>query len=254
MIRVARPQATPARLASHGQPDMFAITAEFDSNHTLYSTGPRTLKFNEKIYGHRTVKSALQSAQHNKCCYCEGKFEGLAAGDVEHFRPKAFIQQSASSDRLFPGYYWLAYSWENLLFSCQTCNRSHKRNIFPLANPSRRARHRSDDVNRESPLLINPAGPDDPRDHIRFHMEVPAGTSRKGKLTIEVLKLDRPALNDLRREQLNIVKTLSDIVKVLGADTRPKIAATVRNAQDQLRGYQRPSATFSAMTNDFIAT
>ena len=57
-----------------------------------------------------------------------------------------------------PGYFWLAYVWENLFFACQLCNQTFKQNLFPLANPTkRRARSHMDDLSAEEPLLIHPA-------------------------------------------------------------------------------------------------
>lgn len=252
MIRIARPAAAPARLASHGAPDMAQIFALFDANRHTYSNGSDTLRFKTTIYGHQSVKNALRRAQHDKCCYCEGIFGGYAAGDVEHFRPKAFSQQNAASAPHYPGYYWLAYHWENLLFSCQTCNRSHKRNFFPLTNQARRARRRSDPLGAESPLLIDPSGPNDPRDHIAFHQEVPKGITRRGKVTVEVLKLDRPDLNDRRRERLNQLKALSDFIRLHATNTNPQAAQTVAEARQFLDDALQPQAIFSSMARDFI--
>ncbi|AUX44887.1 uncharacterized protein SOCE26_063570 [Sorangium cellulosum] len=56
-----------------------------------------------------------------------------------------------------PGYYWLAYEWDNLLFSCGICNGTHKRNLFPLGNPEKRARSRRAKLSVEEPLLVHPA-------------------------------------------------------------------------------------------------
>lgn len=252
MISVVRPVAVPARLSTHGVPHLARISALFDASPALYSRGPKTLPIDEDIYGHASVKNVLQQAQFDKCCYCEGRFRGLAAGDVEHFRPKAFSQQAQRSARLYPGYYWLAYNWNNLLFSCQTCNRSHKRNLFPLSNPSRRVQKRTHSTSREKPLLIDPSGPDDPRDHIRFYQEVPRGVTRRGQTTIELLKLDRSDLNDRRRELLVMLKRLADVVDVMASDQRPEIVDLVADARQGLIDAQRPDAPFSSMACDLI--
>ena len=252
MIRIARPANVPTRLVSHGGPDMTQICALFDGAAQSYSTGPDTLPFKTIIYGHDSVKNALRHAQHEKCCYCEGRFNGLAAGDVEHFRPKAYSQQDAVAPKNYPGYYWLAYTWDNLLFSCQTCNRSHKRNLFPLSNQGHRARKRSDRMAREKPLLIDPSGSDDPRDHIIFQQEIPKGLTKRGRTTIEVLKLDRPALNDLRRERLNQLKRLREIADLLAGDRRRKVVTIVKSARQELLAAMQPDAPFSAMAKDFI--
>ena len=121
----------------------------------------------------------------------------------EHFRPKAGYQQSPEDDLHKPGYYWLAYEWSNLLFSCQICNQQGKKNLFPLANPRRRACSHRDEVAAEKPLLIDPAQ-QDPERFIGFRQEVafPRNRQRTGKVTIEVLGLNREALREKRRDYL----------------------------------------------------
>src|SRR5438094_4472024 len=77
-----------------------------------------------------TVKDDLCRAQHCKCCYCERNNLEAAYLDVEHFRPKLRAHRGEG----YPshGYGWLAWAWKNLMFACQACNRSHKRDQFPL--------------------------------------------------------------------------------------------------------------------------
>jgi uncharacterized protein (TIGR02646 family) len=73
-------------------------------------------KYNDKFdnrYKGKDVKKALVDQYHHKCAFCEQKVEQF---HVEHFRPKA-------------DYYWLAFSWDNLLLSCPTCNQ-HKDTNF----------------------------------------------------------------------------------------------------------------------------
>ena len=67
-----------------------------------------------------SVQKVLQSIYHLKCAYCEKKLLD-ASKPIEHYRPKR------------GGYYWLAYSWDNLLLSCTECNTS-KGNRFPIKN------------------------------------------------------------------------------------------------------------------------
>lgn len=101
------------------------------------------------------------------------------------------------------------YVWTNLLFACQICNQQGKKNLFPLVDPAGRATSHHDDIEAEEPLLIDPAI-DDPQDHIGFREEVAFGRLRRirGKATIEVLGLNRPALCEARRDHLEIVKLL----------------------------------------------
>ena len=64
-------------------------------------------------------------------------------------------------------YYWLAYSWDNLLLVCGFCNKK-KGNQFPLADPAVRAMHHGMSIEAEKPTILKPDGDADPRDHIRF--------------------------------------------------------------------------------------
>lgn len=65
------------------------------------------------------AKDQLRIESGGKCAYCEGKAAHVAHGDVEHFRPKAV-------------YWWLAYCYDNYVYSCQICNQSYKSANFPM--------------------------------------------------------------------------------------------------------------------------
>jgi hypothetical protein len=69
----------------------------------------------------KKAKKQLKSESSGKCAYCEAPTTVVAHGDVEHFRPKSV-------------YWWLAYCYDNYLFSCQICNQTFKGDNFPLAN------------------------------------------------------------------------------------------------------------------------
>lgn len=73
--------------------------------------------FNEKFWS--AAKEQLAQESHGKCAYCEAPTSTVAYGDVEHFRPKS-------------RYWWLAYCYDNYLYSCQICNQRHKRDKFPV--------------------------------------------------------------------------------------------------------------------------
>lgn len=65
------------------------------------------------------TKPQLELEAHSKCAYCEANTKVVAHGDVEHYRPKSI-------------YWWLAYTYDNYLFSCQICNQTYKSNHFPI--------------------------------------------------------------------------------------------------------------------------
>jgi len=61
------------------------------------------------------------------------------------YRPKGAVQQAPGQKKEYPGYYWLAYDWNNLLFICTACN-TKKRELFPLTDSKGRARSHHDDI------------------------------------------------------------------------------------------------------------
>lgn len=107
-------------------------------------------KYNER-YKYRDVKEALFKLYHKKCAFCEQRVE---VPQVEHFRPKSI-------------YYWLAYSWDNLLLACSTCN-TKKGNRFEIKGDRHSFVFDPDNTFRtihsscaelditEKPLLVNP--------------------------------------------------------------------------------------------------
>jgi hypothetical protein len=170
-------------------------------------------------------------------------------GDVEHFRPKAGYCQREGSPLRRPGYYWLAYAWDNLFFSCQLCNQRFKRNLFPLRNPRKRARSHHDAVNREEPLLIDP-GRHDPARFLRFREEVVEALDENlvGATTINVLGLNRLELTEARRERLQKVKLLLRSRHLLAAQpATPEVAQHLKEIDALLPALTRDEAEYSAM-------
>jgi hypothetical protein len=207
MIGLTRP-AIPQVLASEGA----AKTAEHCAAH---ESGSREFDFDSDIFGDRTVKDALVTMNSGKCSYCESFFRHVDPGTIDHFRPKTAVQQERGEPLERPGYYWLAYEWENLLLSCPICNQSFKRNLFPLVNPLQRAKNHSHDVSTEQPLLINPAT-EEPADFIGFHSEIlfPMDENIRGRTTIDIFQLnDREYLVERRRVHLILVRLLINEVK-----------------------------------------
>jgi len=180
----------------------------------------------KEISGYAVVGKDIWRAQHNKCCYCEAKLH-LAYHDVEHYRPKT------TADRLpgcasTHGYWWLAFSWENLLFSCAGCNRSAKRIRFPLEIGTTGSIAEDMLHIGEKPLLINPYETN-PVDHIIFKEEAYQGTSIKrwyarprnsslvGNYTIDVCSLNRGELLELRQDHWEncLLEPISDLASAL---------------------------------------
>lgn len=238
----------PEILNTKGKSETLALCAAYECDPQGYDAGKQAFNFDSDIYGHTTVKTTLEEMQHGKCCFCESKIKHIGFGDVEHYRPKAGYKQTTKDKLQKPGYYWLAYSWNNLLFCCERCNRHYKKNHFPLLKSTARARHHGDDIALETPLLINPTLTN-PQAHIGFRDEVPYAISRYGKTTITVLSLDREDLNERRRTKLAELKVLLDVISV--AKRQPnnqELQYLSEEAQRVLSEAILPTAEYSAMT------
>ena len=171
--------AAPPDLVRAGEKHARELCAAYEADPELYRSGKQKMAIRERIY--KSAKADLERCHHGKCCYCETLFDDhnpYAYSEVEHWRPKS-------------SYYWLAYSWDNLLLSCGFCNKK-KGDLFPLADPAARATHHGMRIDDETPEILKPDGDKNPRDHIRFRGETPEGRTPLGRRTIEVLSLDSP--------------------------------------------------------------
>lgn len=214
-------EPVPNILLTDGLIETQNLCANFDADNTYFENKKSTDIFNSNVYAHKDVKDTLIRIQNHKCCFCESRMTHVSDGDVEHFRPKAeWLKEDnfGNKTKLKPGYYYLAYSWDNLLLSCQMCNQRIKGSNFPLINENIRvtiSHHYNCTV--ELPIFINPSL-EDPESHITFYDETPRGITYRGKKTIEYLQLDRNNLNEVRKEKLKdlfmykeILNTISNI-------------------------------------------
>jgi uncharacterized protein (TIGR02646 family) len=212
------------------------------------------LEFKSDYYGHDDVKQALEAMQHGKCAFCESKLKHISYGDVEHFRPKAGWKQDEGDPLTRPGYYWLAYTWENLLLSCQICNQREKRNLFPVATSFRALNHH-DKIQDEEPLFVDPSR-DEPSEHITWRRWTPIPRTERGRVTIDALGLKREPLRKRREDRYRLLKTLyEDLVllrtkgDVLDADISRHIDQLMAHVSAFVRD---DSIEFAAMTHAAI--
>lgn len=239
MIRIHRPQQAPEILLSRGP-------AARERLREAVERGDENLSFSE-IYRDSAVKQALRQAQREKCCFCEALIGN--EGDVEHFRPKAAVRQSATAPLEKPGYWWLAYSWDNLLLCCTHCNQREKKSLFPLANPHRRAQAPDDSLTDEEPLFLDPSHVD-PREHITFDRYEPRGLTEKGRITIEALGLDNPerGMYLRRQERWQHIQECQEKLKWREElESTPAGHAIALLLEKWLHAWQQPTAEFSAM-------
>lgn len=152
-------------------------------------------------YKGESIKSALDDIYNKKCAYCEQKLLD-SPKHIEHYRPK-------------DTYYWLAYSWDNLLLCCTSCNSSKGTN-FKIENSRVNYNNETfEDIHSlgqsydefEKPYLINPEK-DDILESILYDKNCKVNsTSERVKYTIdEACKLNRKELLEKRQIMLNDFK------------------------------------------------
>ena len=250
MIKVNKNGITPKGLKK-GIKKAKQHCAEFEKCSKDFRSGKTKMKFDNKIFGHESVKKELIRSQGGKCCFCEAHFSANSYGHIEHYRPKGSVRQDRDSKALKPGYYWLAYDWKNLYWCCPICNSSYKGDFFPLKDPNMRAFSHRYELSREDPLILDPGGTEDPRDHIFFEEELAVGKTCQGRITVEVIGLNRVGLCEDRLETLEVMKTLHRIVTAAKSEDTPVLGEFAEEAQRELDRAVGPEAKFSAMVADY---
>ena len=196
-------------------------------------------------YKSEDVKSKLRGIYHGKCAYCETSVEQL---DVEHFRPKR------------GGYYWLAYSWDNLLLSCSICNVA-KGNSFPTINAPvtfDKNRDKMDSFHRlssvydllEKPVLINP-------ETSGIDILLSAKFDKQGRMfsenmrmdkTIKLCKLDRESLRERRKEIWDDLKREIQTIALLSQNDSRQfkrlLTSVLSSFQDKAQDPRKPYLAF----------
>lgn len=245
MIRIIKPVAVPAKLSGDGAALKQECCDAYDANQALYANGTEKFNFDRSVYGARSVKKDLSKAQHGKCCFCEAKILHIDYGDVEHFRPKKSYKQTKGQRLQYPGYYWLAYNWNNLFLSCAICNERFKGNLFPLNVPANRAKSHHDDIDLEDPVFIHPSD-DEPENYISFHDEIPVAINgnNRGTKTIKWLGLDREELNEHRRTFLKLLKNTKIIANLQLPESQ--------DAQILLQELIMDKSEYASMTRVFL--
>jgi hypothetical protein len=243
MIRVKRPKPIKA----FKDPDGIAVKATTALLASVTANPAAKIAFKSSVWS--PAKKPYWKAQHNKCIFCEAFVPAVAHGDVEHFRPKNGVSDTKGGKITTRTYWWLAYEWTNYWASCQLCNQSFKKNLFPLAVGGVRAMTPSDDLSLEEPLLIDPET-EDPRDHLEFRAEIvfARNQSLRGLATIDICGLNRPELLEIRRLGLVSMRIVLDLY--LAYPNLPDLRLTTSQA---LRAFAKPEHPFSAMARDLIA-
>ncbi|MEL7002749.1 MAG: hypothetical protein AAFN93_08455 [Bacteroidota bacterium] len=118
MIRLTRSRSSSAIKAKYRGGEKKQVDAKLLFAWRDYlKDSEKKVKFKSSFW--KTAKDQLKKETYGKCAYCESNTQVVAYGDVEHYRPKSI-------------YWWLAYTYDNYLYSCQICNQRYKSNHFPV--------------------------------------------------------------------------------------------------------------------------
>lgn len=218
----------------------------YDNDPDGYSDGSIKFEFTGD-YRMDAVKEALKICQNNKCCFSEAKFI-RDYPNVEHFRPKGKVDPYPKGKAEYPGYYWLAYNWDNLFYCKAAINSSDKRNYFPLESGSRRNKSHHDNYS-EKPLLID-VNNENPRDFIRFSNDEPYGVDARGKFNVDFFNLRHPDLAEARRVRFKTLKVIKQTVEKLIESGIDKTLC--QELIERLRVAMDPDQEFSSMAIDFL--
>lgn len=217
-------------------------------------------KINDRIYKGQKEDFYMdpQGPFRGRCAYCEVDIYSSHHGDIEHFRPKGAVKGSDGksirvvingSEQDHPGYYWLAYDWENLLPSCQLCNEPSsarsdgrpigKRNFFPLKNNAYATR--AGEETHEDPLFINPCKTE-PDDHLGLDSTgVLYSKTDAGQACIDYFGLNERGLPNERRTSYKYAKNIAlELVGEIGRDPNSQRVIELLEEVQNLQCGSRP--------------
>lgn len=248
MIRVARRAREPQELIDVRSKEIPKLEAIRGQGKAIKS---------DDIKGYDVVKETLWKDQHYKCCYCEQRIPSQY-NDVEHYRPKARADRLPGCT-LTHGYWWLAFTWENLLLACPTCNRSWKNDQFPLKTGSVALAEREMPHGKEEPLVIDPAVKS-AMPHIRFKPDNSTGEPlwvaearngcEYGDFTIRVCGLNDEQTVIIR--SYHVEHTVMREVRRIQAVPANDRNALVEAVDEIARHFLDPAALFVGATYDAL--
>jgi hypothetical protein len=198
------------------------------------------------------------------CAYCEAAVEAVYVGDAEHYRPKGKVTQrdaygrevtvTCSDGNPHPGYYWLAYDWNNILPSCYKCNTSYgKGTQFPAM------RHACSPLEVdgpdaldefETPFLLQPLRKDYYAQKFLLFDDLGGVEAKNGHpwadASIKIYDLKRGALRDRRLEACRLAWNLF-------REARDEAVRTNRPLDNPLREYKEGRRPHSSAALQYVA-
>lgn len=254
MIKVEKPQLADATWVAAVQKGAQLAKAHLDD-----FKARKDFKIDDVLY--KRFMSFLLDLFKGKCAYCEVLLTNNQPGDVEHFRPKGRVVDDALKpvrvhyetlgEIDHPGYFWLAYDWDNLLPSCIDCNRYRKHDLpegvvgagkadrFPVVG--KRASLPGEELDEQA-LLVNPSKVD-PADHFVFGADgLIVARTPVGERTLKELGLNvRERMVEVRRnayeDAVNLMGAFLDAAKAGNVERADRLRERINSAWDGLEAH-----------------
>ena len=228
----------------------------------------RASKVNEYREIWSDLRQVLSDLSHRACWYCETR-QDRSDKAVDHFRPKNHVAEAPEH----PGYWWLAFEWQNYRYSCTFCNSRRKsvdrlttggkHDHFPLADEAARV-YAPPGFGHEEPLLLDPTCvadtvllyfKDDGTVSSRYTPEQNAHHHLRADLSIRLYHLNHEDTVEARRELARYIRQLVDVGVPSFVEVTPGSHA-LRHSRDhvvsQLRELMSPTSEFSRAAGDII--
>lgn len=195
-------EAEAATIAKAAEEDWTAVEQSEKVEVAKAKARKKALNAKSNVWGQ--LSDILAKRSHGKCWYCESN-ELRSDNPIDHFRPKGKVAECSDH----PGYWWLAFDWENYRFACTYCNSRRvdvktaggKQDHFPVFTPPDWNKS-EDEENVERPKLLDPIDEDDYK-FLTFNKNGEACPSSSDENSEEYLK----AKESVEKYHLNHVPT-----------------------------------------------
>lgn len=216
-----------------------------------------------------TVRQYLSGMSANKCWYSEAR-ESVSRYEVDHFRPHGRAKQAVKT--FATGYSWLAFDIENFRLSGMLCNRVNKEHSqnsvgkgewFPLRDSATRATLQNRSTHLETPILLDPADPDDPcrlwfndDGNVIPDPDLDDDDKQLVEAAIGFLGLRQSHLNRQRAKVLNrcrrAIHRYKAVLKVQKGKRTQRDVENMNEARNELLAMSSPSGEFAAAVRCFL--
>ncbi len=170
---------------------------------------------------------------HGKCAYCEQPLNEKTV-NIDTYRPKDMDRAPDVDGH----YWWLAFTWNNLLPACKPCNAA-KRNLFPVAAQRCAVGTTGEALDAEAPLLIDPAREDpgvylDTADNgmLRPAKGLAQLDTMRAASTIELLQLNRRELVMARSEAM--ARIAGSVKRMLSSTVTPTLLIMLGDLNNEI--------------------